>query len=66
MSDEQIKLIVKIQHFYDLLCNLKEDYIKDTLAFPDKNIERSYVIKEYDDLVEKYEGVFDSILYLEE
>lgn len=65
MSDDYLKLIAKIQHFYDLmigtLCDAQDSYIESKTDCKSE-IERKKCLK-LSELVSEYTNTFEQFLY---
>ncbi len=64
MSDDHIRLVAKVQHFYEIMININAKILVDAIEnnCPDKKIacEKAQVIN---DLIDEYEKAFESFLY---
>lgn len=66
MNDEHIKLVAKIQHFYEIMVNLNAKILDDSIAShsPDKRVECEKA-QAISSIIDEYERVFESFLYKE-
>lgn len=64
MSDEHIRLVAKVQHFYEMMVNINHEIIDTSIASscPDRKLscEKAQAIS---NLIDEYEKAFESFLY---
>ncbi len=67
MTEENIKLIARIQHFYDIMNKMKDKYELELMVSSNKNgKDNSFqIINEYLCMLSEYERIFESFLYQE-
>lgn len=64
MSDEHVRLVAKIQHFYEMMVNINHEIIDSAIksGCPDKkhSCDKAQAIN---NLIDEYEKAFESFLY---
>lgn len=67
MTEDNIKLIARIQHFYDIMNKMKDKYELELMVSSNKNekVNSFQIINEYLSILSEYERIFESVLYQE-
>lgn len=66
MSEEHIRLVAKVQHFYEIMVNFNAKILDDSISSnsPDRRVECEKA-EAINSIIDEYEKVFESFLYKE-
>lgn len=67
MNEEHIKLVAKVQHFYEMMVNINAKILDESIALPPHADRKAACEKAsaISSLIDEYEKAFESFLYKE-
>ena len=67
MNEEHIRLVAKVQHFYEIMVNINGKILDESIASPPHVDKRAAceTASAINSIIDEYEKVFESFLYKE-